>query len=61
MTECPHHIVTSTTQRGPYCCQCDAPLVGIFNPIRRDTVAGALMWAMKQAAKPMPAGHTSEK
>lgn len=58
MTECKHHIVTSTTQRGPYCCQCNVPLVGIFSPIRRDTVGGALMWAMKQVAKPKTAGQS---
>lgn len=58
MTECQHDIVTSTVQRGPYCCQCNAPLVGFFTPIRRDTPAGALLWAMKQAANPIYAGRT---
>lgn len=61
MTECQHDIVTSTVQRGPYCCQCDAPLVGVFTPIRRDTPAGALLWAMKQAPKTIPSQGTKEQ
>lgn len=51
MSDCEHIWVTSTRERGPHCCDCKAPLVGIFNPIRRDTPAGALMWAMKQASQ----------
>ena len=47
MSECSHDIVSSTFERGPYCCQCNRPLVGFFTPIPRDTPAGALLYAMK--------------
>lgn len=48
MSECEHIWVTSTHARGPYCCDCNRALVGIFTPILRDTPAGAVLWAMKQ-------------
>ena len=47
---CEHNFVTSTFALGPHCCDCRALLVGIFTPILRDTPAGAILWAMKQAA-----------
>lgn len=41
--------VSSTYERGPYCCECNEPLVGLFSNISRNTPAGALLWAMKNS------------
>lgn len=46
---CEHNIVTATRELGPHCCDCSEPLVGIFNPISRNTPAGAILYAMKTA------------
>lgn len=53
MTEkakCDHDIVSSTTETGPYCCQCKVPLVSLFTPIPRDTPAGQLLYAILRKA-----------
>lgn len=60
MEGCQHNIVTSTHERGPHCCQCDRNLVGIFTPVLRDTVPGALMYSLKQSASTPHHGITKE-
>lgn len=51
---CAHDgYVSATHERGPYCCECNEPIVGFFTPISRNTLAGALLWAMKNSAEPM--------
>lgn len=47
MTDCPHESMTSTFERGVYCCQCNEPLVGFFWPVSRNTPAGALLYALR--------------
>lgn len=50
--QCPHNEMTSTFERGPYCCKCNEPLVGFFWPISRNTPAGAMLWALRQMPAP---------
>ncbi|WP_157900137.1 hypothetical protein [Rhodoferax koreensis] len=46
---CHHHLMTSTREKGVYCCDCGEPLVGFFWPFSRNTLAGALLYAMREA------------
>ena len=45
---CAHEWVTSTRALGPHCADCKEPLVSLFDPTSRNTVAGALLYAMRQ-------------
>ena len=45
--ECQHDQVTSTLERGVYCCKCDEPLVGFFWPIPRNTPTGQVLAALR--------------
>ena len=48
--ECQHDQMSSTFERGVYCCKCNEPLVGFFWPFSRNTAAGALIYALRKAA-----------
>jgi hypothetical protein len=48
---CTHDSLTSTFERGVYCCACKEPLVGFFWPVSRNTPAGALLWALYNPEK----------
>jgi hypothetical protein len=45
---CAHEWVTSTCALGPHCADCKEPLVSLFDPTSRNTVAGALLCALRQ-------------
>jgi hypothetical protein len=44
---CEHEWVTSTFELGPHCATCNEPLVSLFHTISRNTLAGALLYAMR--------------
>lgn len=54
MVDCPHESMTSTFERGVYCCQCKEPLVGFFWPVSRNTPAGALLYALRNTPTKTP-------
>lgn len=45
--ECQHDQMTSTFERGVYCCKCDEPLVGFFWPVSRNTPTGQVLAALR--------------
>lgn len=51
---CDHTWVTSTRVLGPHCADCKEPLVSLFDPTPRNTVAGALLYAMRQQQRSKP-------
>ena len=48
MTACEHNFTTSTFADGPHCADCKEPIVSMFNPVSRNTPAGAILYALRQ-------------
>ena len=45
---CAHLHTTSTVALGPHCADCREPLVSMFSSISRNTLAGKVLYAMRQ-------------
>jgi hypothetical protein len=55
--KCNHWRVTSTTEKGPHCCDCGVLLAGVFNAVPRNTPLGAFIWAAKQDGASKESGN----
>lgn len=55
--ECQHNRMTSTHERGVYCCRCNEPLAGFFRPVSRNTPGGAVLHYLLNASAPREQRH----